>query len=577
MAYDGYFLDLADLLPGEGAFYSDGATTPPGWEVYRSPSEILHICDTAEVSGAVERASKHARDGGFSIGFLSYEAASGLNPAIETQTPTWPTLCWFALFDQPPLRYRELLPEYATVQALDIDSELDLESYAPLFSQVRETLGIGESYQVNLTFRQRFRLEATAHRFFACRCGVRPPRYASFIRGGEWDIASFSPELLYERKGTRIWTRPMKGTAKALGSGIENARLGEELRQDPKTIAENVMIVDMMRNDLGAFCETGSVQTPALMTVEKHGGLLQVTSTVTGRTEAADSLILRKLFPAASITGAPKVSTSQIIRRLEPSPRHVYCGAIGVMGQQSSRFAVGIRTALVHVNGEGEYGIGSGLVWDSTCEAEYLECLAKAEMLTASAPQWAIVEAFPGGGDIAPHVQRSQTTASRFGIEVDEEMICQGATNNAPKVRVELRLDGDCAVSMGRSAMPDGDLRAVLASRPVFSGDPNLRIKTNSRAVLDAHLDEHPEFDEVLIYNERGEFTEFCRGNLIVIIHGERFTPRPESGCLPGTAVGAMLQIGDVSYRDLFVGDIAEFEGMFFINSVVGMRRVLVV
>lgn len=575
-----YFLDLAGLGEGEAALYDSAADRVPGWLAFRSPVRILRAAKVEEVSKCLEEASDFAESGGYAVGFLSYEAASGLNPAHRTKEPRWPVLAWFALYETPPSRHRELLPCYQEVPLLETCPELDRESYGERFNAVKSALAHGVSYQVNLTFRIRMRIGQPADRLFASRCGTDPPRYAALLCGGDWSIASFSPELLFERNGDAIVSRPMKGTSLVPDRPELVAPEAEHLAHDPKSRAENVMIVDMVRNDLGSICDTGSIAVRDLLKVERHRGLFQMTSSVYGRSRARTSDLLRRLFPAASVTGAPKVSTMERIRDLEPSPRHAYCGAIGIMGPESQRFSVAIRTALLHQGGTGEFGVGSGIVWDSCPDAEYAECLAKCERLEKKATQWQLVEAMSNRDLADPrlHLERLERSAARFGIPFNRPRLLEELTElgivDQPKVRISLRLDGEYRIQTGPSEIKANIIRARVAREPVQQGDPNLTIKSTSRAIFLERLDDCRDVDEVLLYNQFGELTEFTRGSVLLEMDGRLWTPHPDSGCLDGIGVRRMLEQGAVAYRNLKVEDLSRASHVLFLNSVKGMVQV---
>ncbi|HWD39525.1 MAG TPA: bifunctional anthranilate synthase component I family protein/class IV aminotransferase [Fimbriimonas sp.] len=591
-----YFLDLEELQPGECALYS--SESPNGWLAYRSPTSLVQCTSLEEVESCLDEAYRHVGQGGFAAGFLTYEAAPGLNPKIVTHEPEWPMFAWFGLYNDRPVLHRELKPVYEECPVKGAMPDLDFEAYRGKFDEVKRALAAGETYQVNLTFRLRFELASSWARFFTSRCGVNPPRYAAFIQGGDWQVASYSPELFFERRGSLVTSRPMKGTAVAPSDRAALRTEAARLADDPKTKAENTMIVDMVRNDLGSICEVGSIQTTDLLKVERHRGLLQVTSAVTGKLPSHNegsspasegkvdefanrerrtcgAALQKALFPAASITGAPKVSTCSLIRRLEISPRHIYCGAIGMIEPGYERFSVAIRTALIQGN-KGEFGVGSGVVWDSEVASEYEECLAKAELLYKKGEPWTLVEAFAGRDlpNPAEHLARLKTSVQRFGIPLDWaqllEELAEIEAEPKAKVRIAVRLDGEFQIQVGRSAIDKPVLQVVLAPRPVCSHDPNFRIKTSSRAVLEGFLDACPDDDEVLLYNERGELTEFCRGNLLVEIDGALWTPFPDSGCLEGVAVSRLIRENQASYRRLFLDDLARAVRLFFVNSVSG-------
>jgi para-aminobenzoate synthetase/4-amino-4-deoxychorismate lyase len=578
--YRDYFLEVSRLSEGDAAFYCDGTSGLPGWKLFSSPRRILFAEQVDQVPTLLREVSEHK---GFTAGFLSYEASPAFDPAIRTKVPTWPVLAWFALYDSPGEMFRELAPCYRKIPVVQVDPELDACGYRERFEEVKQALAEGRSYQVDLTFRIRFGLGAAPHEFFASRCGAIPPRYASFIHGRDWSIASFSPELMFERTGSDILCRPMKGTAIAPMTRPETVTAIEALQREPKSVAENLMIVDMVRNDLGSICETGSIRPEHLFRVERHGQLLQMTSDVLGRTAADLGPLMKALFPPASVTGAPKVSTADLIANLECSPRHVYCGAIAFTEPGHERFSVAIRTALLHRDGTGEFGVGSGIVWDSDPGLEYQECLSKAEFLHTPKPQWTLLEALNRCALSEPetvevHLSRLAGAASRLGIELPLADI-RGTLdalppNGPPKVRVTVQRDGRFQIEEGESAAPDGPMTAVLATRPVSSNDPNLRFKTSGRGVYETFLNEHPDFDEVLLWNERDEVTEFCRGSVIVEIDGDRLTPPPECGCLESVSVRGMAAKGDVRYRTICLRDLPEADHIWFVNAVTGTRPV---
>lgn len=579
-SYDGYFLDLAALGEGDAVFYCDGTSGLPGWKLFSKPSRLLVAEHPEDVGPVVDALSRHE---GWSAGFLSYEGSSAVNPVVRTKPPAWPMLAWFGLYDAPPELYRELAPCYEDCPVEEVEPEMDASGYRGRFERVKSALAQGRSYQVNLTFRLRFRTSSTPERFFVSRCGASPPRYAAYLHGGGWRIASFSPELMFERRAGDILCRPMKGTAPVPDSRRQIADAITELQHDPKSVAENLMIVDMVRNDLGSFCQTGSVRTEELFRVERHGGLLQMTSDVRGQTHAGFARLVEGLLPAASVTGAPKVETTGLIAELETSSRHVYCGAIGFRESGRERFSVGIRTALLHGDGTGEFGVGSGIVWDSDPDLEYHECLAKAEFLVSTKPQWSVIDALHRRDlndppTVDAHMARLTRTCDALGIPLHANEIQTALRSRQdigpPKIRIVVHRDGAYRIEAGESEAAPGSIRAAVARRPVHAGDPNLRFKTTGRGVYDSFLNEHPEFDEVLLWNEAGEVTEFCRGSLIAHIGCRRLSPPPECGCLHSVSIALLVADGAVSYGRMRLDDIAQADRLLYVNAVTGLRPV---
>ena len=355
------------------------------------------------------------------------------------------------------------------------------------------------------------------------------------------------------------------------------------MRHSAKNQAENVMIVDMVRNDLGRLAEPGSVEARARFTTERYESVWQLTSTVTARTRAGWSQILAKLFPAASITGVPKVSTMRIITELETTPRHLYTGCIGYVGPgRRARFNVAIRTLVMdRETGRSEYGVGGGVVWDSTAEGEYAEAMLKANALTVTTPPFALFETLlwtPAQGYFlrARHVRRLLTSADYFGfvddrVRIEEYLEALAKDFKEPRrVRLVLAIDGGLTHEEARfEPRPSTTVLAVrLAAKPVNSRDVFLFHKTTHRAVYEQARASVPACDEVLLHNEQGELTEFTLGNLVVESAGQRWTPPVECGLLAGTFRAHLLETGQIRERKIRVEEIGHWETFYRINSV---------
>jgi len=555
--FAGYFLDVDRLTEGDVIIRHQDPHLGPVWLLFRAPNRILSTSDPTKISSLLEDAERHTKQqGGYSVGYVAYD---------DGQSPR----AWIALYSEPPQRYRELTPVYDPPKVELEPPSWSESEFSRRFQQVKNALQRGDCYQINLTFRQQFHLQDNPARFFASRCGVDPPDYACYIDGGDFAIASFSPELFFERSGSELRSIPMKGTAPL-------SQPPEGLSQDPKSIAENLMIVDMVRNDLGRISKTGSIDVPRLMSVERQRALWQMVSEVTGRTDAPLSKIFSALFPPASVTGAPKIAVTNIISQLEDSPRGVYCGAIGYMGPGYQRFNVAIRTATIDKKtGQGSFGIGSGIVWDSDCASEYAECLSKRDFLLNPGKPWALVESIAADRKhVSKHIDRLFTKQEDLEIALYldgiESAIRSCELGDDPKIRLEVRRDGSFTVSSGPSQISKPRLTASLAHTPIASGDPNLQIKTTSRAVYDRHL-QAADTDEVLLYNERKQITEFCRGNVILRLGDILYTPWQDVGCLPGVGIATLLEKGEVQIAALTLTDLPKAEAIYFVNAVTGM------
>lgn len=545
----------------------------------RRPHEVPQLI--AHVEGEVERRGLHA------VGFLAYEAGSSFDPAMPDASCGSFPLAWFGLFDDSVV----VTPETANaVPALDWVSELDARAHGRALERIREYLARGETYQVNLTHRLRARFDAAPWDFFQGLVRRQPSPHAAFIETADFAICSASPEMFFEREGEDVWSRPMKGTAPRGRWPEEDQALARALEASEKERAENVMIVDMVRNDLGRVCLPGSVYVPELFRVERYPTLWQLTSLVRGRTLEPTARVMEALFPAASITGAPKVRTMGIIQELEVSPRRIYTGSIGVMSPgRKARFNVAIRTVLVDkLLGTAEYGVGGGIVWDSDPAEEFRETRIKARVLVAPAPEFLLLETMrwkQGEGIflIEEHMRRLQGSAAHFGFRLDPEAVrdaLEQAVMTADGLAGMLRLTVDSSGfwSIEHRPLPGSTpCRVALALSAVDAADPFLFHKTTRRAVYDQARSRVPGADDVLLWNGRGEMTESTIANLVVELDGELRTPSVACGLLPGTLRARLLHEGRIREAVVRVEDLPRCTGLWLINSVRGWRECVLV
>ncbi len=356
------------------------------------PRRVLVADQPAEVPGLLEEAQGELSQGRYLGGYLSYEA--GIAFGLSTHPPgDLVPLVWLASYPREhvhSLPQSELYPLMQPPDQTNLEVRLNVssEEYMETIAAIKRLIAAGDTYQVNYTCHARFHLEADPLGYFLTLVRSHAVPYAAYLNLGKAQVLSLSPELFLQRRGTVLETRPMKGTRQRGRSGEEDERLAQELVTAEKDRAENVMILDMMRNDLGKIALVGSVEVPALFTAEKYRSLWQMTSTAVG--QIPPELTLRDLmtatFPGASITGAPKHRTMEIIRGLELEPRGLYTGALGLF-QPSGDFTCNlpIRT-LVHREGWFDLGIGAGIVWDSDPQSEYEETLLKSQFAFTMLP-----------------------------------------------------------------------------------------------------------------------------------------------------------------------------------------------
>jgi para-aminobenzoate synthetase/4-amino-4-deoxychorismate lyase len=462
-------------------------------------------------------------------------------------------------------------------------------AYARALTCIQEHIAAGDTYQVNYTFPLEADFAGDPEALFARLLAAQRPSQAAFLDLGRFALASSSPELFFRRERDHLTTRPMKGTSVRGLTAEEDDRCAVALQASLKDRAENLMIVDLLRNDLGRVARFGSVRVPALFEVERYPTLLQMTSTVIATSGAALPEVLAALFPCGSITGAPKRRTMEIIAALEPSPRGVYTGAIGWAAPDgTASFNVAIRTAVVdREKSRVVFGVGSGVVADSTAESEYAECLLKARILHE--PAFSLIETLaftPQDGYwlLDDHLARLISSARYFGVRIEVERLCRdllalGARLEGPhKVRLLVDQGGESRLEALPLPPPKGrPLRVGLARNAVESRSVWLYHKTTRREVYDVALASRPDCDDVLLWNERGELTEASSASLVLEAAPGLVTPPLSCGLLPGLFRARLLAAGRVREEVVRAADLAPGRRIFLVNSVRGWREALFV
>ncbi|HEV2146865.1 MAG TPA: aminodeoxychorismate synthase component I [Longimicrobiaceae bacterium] len=544
----------------------------------------------AEVLPVLQRVEEAVSRGLHAAGFLAYEAAPAFDPALAVHPadPRLP-LAWFALFEA-----REEVPALQGVPDEPFSlgewtPSLGAEAYARRVAAIRELIAAGDTYQVNFTLRLDAAFAGSDLGLYGALCRAQRSAYGALLRLGGLSVVSASPELFFRWSEGELELRPMKGTRPRGRWEDEDAALAAELVASPKERAENLMIVDLLRNDAGRVSEWGSVHVPRLFETERYETVHQLTSTVRSRTVPGTGLadVLRALFPSGSVTGAPKVRTMQIIRELEDGPRGVYTGAIGFVSPGETVFSVGIRTLLVdRARGRAELGVGSGITYDAGAEAEYRECLDKARFATHPPADFELLETLlwepPGGWFLlGGHLDRMAASARYFGFRFHEERVraalsdtVSGSPDGPLRVRLLLARDGEVRAETSPLApTPTAPARVALSTRPVDSRDPFLCHKTTRREVYTTRAAERPDCDDVILVNERGEVTESTIANVVARIGGALWTPPREAGLLPGVFRRHLLETGEVRERPLRPEDLRDAEELYLVNSVRRWRR----
>ena len=558
------------------------------------PSRVLTATRPDDVAGVLQQVHDATEAGSWAFGYVAYEAAAGLDPQLPggAASPDGPPLVWFGLCDEPVPVEPLAPPAEAGLRSAPWRPDWTDAEHARAVGVVREHIAAGETYQCNLTDRLRSPVAGNPEDLYARLALAQLGAYNAYLDLGRHVVASASPELFFEWAGDVVRTRPMKGTAARGRTTAEDREQSARLRSSSKEQAENLMIVDLLRNDLGRVADVGSVVVEELFALERYPTVWQMTSEVSARVAPGTGLVdlFRALFPCGSVTGAPKRRTMQLIQELEPTPRGIYCGAVGLVAPPSApfraRFSVAIRTAVVdRASGAAVYGAGGGITWGSQAAAERAELLAKAAVLDHDVTEHRLLETLafvPGAGlrNLDRHLARLADSADWAGFRFDRAAVAAAVRravarrDTSARVRVLLSRAGDVEVEV--EAMPPVDARPVrlaLDDEPVDAADPWLQHKTTRRDVYVTRALRHPEADQVVLVNQLGQLTETTVANLAVLLRGRWWTPRSTSGCLPGVERGRLLESGRLHERVLTVADLRAAEQLAVVSSLRGWRE----
>lgn len=562
------------------------------WLYYSRPYKVLQTERAHDVCGTLKEVETLVNaNGWYAAGFVSYEAAPAFDNALHVLSAGDFPLLWFGLFAQPHIIQ---LPEPKENSAvLNWQATIECESYNTAIEKIKDAIANGKTYQVNYTMRlstdfltdSHTETEKEAWRLFL-HLARSQNKYAAYINTGRYVICSASPELFFELDGETITSRPMKGTAKRGRTTQEDKEQIAWLQHSIKNRAENVMIVDMIRNDLGRIAEIGSVHVPELFTVEKYATLFQMTSTVQAKTKASLTEIFSALFPCASITGAPKVSTMKIISELETTPRKIYTGSIGYISpNRKAQFNVAIRTALIDKEKkQAEYGLGGGIVWDSSSTDEYDEALLKSRVLTERPQEFSLFETMlwtPQDGYflLEKHIARMTDSAEYFDFPCTKEKLGNFLNQisrdfTSPKrVKVLLNRLGELSEETKDFHSQDRPFQIRPAKHPIDSSSEFLFHKTTRREIyptLRAPIEAcgGEGVNDLLLFNEKNELTEFTIGNLVVEMDGKFFTPPLSCGLLAGTFRAHLLETNQIKERVVHRDELQKCSKVFLVNSV---------
>ena len=562
-------------------------------------SEVLDVIEAAEVRAQAEQL--HA------IGYVAYEASHAFDSKFPKRDIEIPLVC-FALFASET-KLDSLIDLYSPADASTDNWQLieSQQSFESKVSKIRDMIGAGEVYQINLTSRMRQREFVTLADFV--RWSQDMP-YAVYLEGPELTLCSASPELFFQREDGVVWSKPMKGTVGRRSEATADESSALWLQQSRKNRAENVMITDMVRNDLARISSTGKVSVDELFGVERYPSVWQMTSTVKSEVDASIAEIFRALFPAASITGAPKRAALEVIDELEEEPREIYTGAVGrITPSGEACFNVAIRTAWSsQTTGDSRFGSGCGIVWDSDPTEEFEELKTKARILRQPDPQFHLFETMGiVNGEIprlSRHLFRLSNSAQYWSFDFDADAmkrylddVLSDIANHDSKVdpdaktfRLRLQLDRHGTLSHRIEAieLPSVQLpqskeapyfdehptvELALVQTAVAADDTFLTHKTSRREAYDLAVQEVPRGCEPIMFNNLGNVTESAIANIVYQLDGKLFTPPLVDGLLPGVLRDELLDKGVIAERSLPVDELEVVEAFWLINSLRGWRK----
>jgi para-aminobenzoate synthetase/4-amino-4-deoxychorismate lyase len=574
----------------------DRLTPDVAGRLYCAPTAIIRCDEPEGLAEALEAVEQGLARGLHVAGFLSYEAAAGLEDRLPVHSSPDP-IAWFGLFEAvtriaaqdldahfaglgPPHPIAALVPWHGP------------EEHKALVEAVKALIAAGDIYQANLTYPIDFAYGGDPERLYGALRTAQPVAHGAFIALEDRTILSVSPELFLRRQGRQLAARPMKGTAPRGCNAAADRRAALDLRADPKQRAENLMITDLLRNDLSRVCKAGSVRTPALFSVETYPTFHALTSTVTGQLQQRAKLrdVLGALFPCGSIVGAPKIRAAQIITDLETRGRGVYTGAIGAIAPNGDfDFSVAIRTAVLTADGRGRYGVGGGIVADSDPASEFAETELKAQVLTSLARDHQLIEtlrwsATDGFVRLEAHLSRLERSAGslNFGLDANDlrrqlDALAVGWPRDSDRrVRILLRRSGTVEIS-DQTHIDDKTAQAwrvAVSQQRLDAGDPFLRHKTTHRPVHEAatRAANQAGFHEALLLNQHGRLADGARTSIFVRKDGRLLTPPLTDGALPGVLRQTLIDAGLAQEAPLAPDDLWA-NPLLVGNSLRGLRE----
>lgn len=576
--------------------------------LFTNPEKLICARSIDEVPGALLEIDEAQARGRYVAGWIAYEASAAFEPKVRAAIRQWPEepLVWMMVCGTCTPLDRAAVDQIIETRTHHAESDvwangdgLTVDDYQAHVSAIKDYINAGDIYQANFTFPKRYQLAGDPLDLYRKLRREQPVEYGAFIQTGEQAVLSFSPELFVRRTGDQLMARPMKGTAARFPNIVEDREAAIALSADEKTRAENLMIVDLLRNDLSRLARRGSVRVSDLFTIETYPTVHQMTSGIEAEChpDLKPSDLVQALFPCGSVTGAPKIRAMEIIAEQETEARGIYCGAIGYFspsgqGQPAAwSFNVPIRTMVFDGEGRGRFGVGSGVVADSIIQAEFDECQLKSQFIEAQCDtDFHLIETMRGeSGSIElleHHLDRMESSARSLGIpfsRAEAKTKAAEACRNLPVARVRLCLNHYREVEVTATLLEEenkdaGSLHVGIAAQTLQSDTPSLRYKSSQRSLYDLASQKAADLGlaDILFFNEKDELVEGAISSVFVEIGGKLVTPPISTGALPGIMRRSILStdVPSAEERSIFRSDLLNADKIFLSNAVRGLREV---
>lgn len=600
--------------------------------IFFDPVEELILYSPNEIKKFFNKLDEHLKNGFYLAGFFSYELGYFLDYKDKYFKKTRFPLAFLYVFKNPIIfdhkKNKFIDPEEKNIYSFLKNFRCPLENfkisslnlnvkedeYIENIFKIKEYIFSGDTYQINYTIKAKFKILGSIVKFYNTTKKSQKVPYSALIKTKDFYILSFSPELFFRKSGDILYVKPMKGTAPRGKNLLQDEYYKRKLKNSIKERAENIMIVDLLRNDLGKISPYGNVEVEKLFEVEKYDTLFQMTSTI--KTKLLDNIdfykIFKAIFPSGSVTGAPKIRSMQIIRDLEKEERKVYTGVIGFFSpKKEAIFNVAIRTVLVDKNRNAEMGVGSGIVADSDPKREFEECKLKANFLFRKLPNFRLIEtilysplplkishydnlilnidenAFQDGFFLLSlHLKRLRESSKYFDFKYDEDKIVHSLKNlkkyldnNYYKVRLLLSKDG--SLKLQTQLLKNFEFccktPVKIKMSNILIDEENIFLyhKTTNRKIYNKEYNKYTKlgYFDVLFINTKKELTETSRCNVFLKIDGKFFSPPTKSGLLAGVFRSFILKKNSIFNKKLYVEDLMRAQAIYITNSVIGIRK----